>query len=377
MRMVCNEQILVHSVFMTMILFVGLPLGYGLIFNKKHFHHKIAQCCNVLVIFAFGLYAHIMFSSGDSIHSHIGKALICTLFIQTLLPLIGYGLLHRIIGKFVILPILFPTQWYFGLIHVIVRPNAAYTEITGHLAVGLFFSYFGLLSLWNSDTKNKIRFMINIETIFVPFASMMHAGGEIYNQLDYFDEHKDFPEGVYHHVTIDILLLSCGCLCILYYLLFHRDHNETRILLHNATLAFSGLIMGFVLFNHAKEDDAETRIIMHKLCGIIIIIGSIFKLLKEYLLTGIASIFCGICFIGSGDTPNNKWMETGYPMIIYIVIVLFIAFYVSIINLILYFIWKFNDISIEKSTSEGSFREELSGNYGDGDGDCESVPFLN
>ena len=77
-----NGSIMCHAILMTIVVLVGIPIGYGLILSKNTFLHKIIQALNIFIVFVASLIAMIDFSRSNTIHARLGQLIIFFLIIQ-------------------------------------------------------------------------------------------------------------------------------------------------------------------------------------------------------------------------------------------------------------------------------------------------------
>ena len=344
-KIVRSPAIVFHAISMTLIIFIGLPFGYYHIIRKNYFKHKIIQLINLMLIECIGLYATLTFSDHKSYHAILGELIISLLLsIQIIVPLLRYlpflgskhamnnksfyYNIHYYLGNSLLILIL-PTQWIFGIEHIVMNGPQDLHTFYGHYFPGISLMIGGIWCIWNR--KTKIDTIFNFEI----FGLMLPQIIEIIGELVTIDISKiDQNYRVWDHLILDSFMIFCGIFCFIY----KKLNLSNRLLLHRMTVGLAAFIFGYVMFSHQHGPNITSK--LHKSSGQLAVLMGIIRMYsnspKFYMLFGILLVVVGIMFNFSNPQTCSYWQnKLYYPEMPYLIISFFIGIYVALINVII------------------------------------------
>ena len=365
-----SPSVIFHSISMTLIVFIGLPFGYYHIIKKNYFQHKLSQIVNLTLIECIGGYASINFSDHNSFHSKLGLSiLIIFIPIQIIIPLFKhlpflgsshsmknkpfYHNFHRYFGIF-LLVIAFPSQWMFGIQHIITSQyagnNKHWNIFFGHYGPGYFFIFWGIIIIWHR--YRSIDAIQMIETFAMSIPSLIELIGELTTtNIDKINANVH----VWDHLILDFAFVFCGIFSLIYRIL----NLSNRMLLHRLTVGMPLWIFGYIMLQH-QHGTNDLTISLHKLSGYLTISTGVLRTYSDKYLSiyGALLLTTGIIFNFSNPSICRYWEEKlFYPGMIYQILALFFGFHVAIINVIISQVYidqiKASELIDEKSQTNG------------------------
>ena len=183
----------------------------------------------------------------------------------------------------------------------------------------------GILCVWNR--KKNISTIMKFEMYFLIIPQIIELIGELIT--------ADITiYRVWYRIILDSFMIFCGIFCFIY--------NELNLLneksLHRITVGLSACVFGYVMLSHQHDNNITSK--LHKFCGQFAMLMGIIRMYSNFqiflMFFGISLVIVGITFNFSIPHTCECWQnKLYYPEMPYLIISLFIAVYVALINVIM------------------------------------------
>eukprot|EP01083_Nonionella_stella_P015649 43803_1 len=337
-----STSLMAHSLLMTIVTFIAFPLLclYTMRLRKEYTAtYKLIHSVVIMAVLASGVYMYVCGPLNEYKHlehSTLGQTLMLIFVMQLIFPFIESDTIrkgHLFIMRYVLVLVLVPMQWFFGLNGLFLEPQFPYLPRTfyGHFWVGGSIAYFSVVMVWNSSTKQGLERIMNAESL-IPVAALIEFVVEVWDRL----YEKHWLRDKWHHVTIAIMWFITGLLCLLYRYL----NRKSRAMWHHVTISFTAFVVGVAFLNHkikGANDIMDEATYLHQVTGALFVVAACFKVFQRNTICGTLGICAGVSLVFSNNVICQLWhFGLKYSASTYAMFVVIFATFVTAINFVVF-----------------------------------------